>query len=103
MNWLETQDAATHQWVESGSSNDVNAVLSRYKDDMGLRPPTPQERNLEKARAVAEPKMPKARSQNVNAEKRTWTVEEIMRMPNKDFVKHQNDILKAMEQGAIRR
>lgn len=103
LNWLDTQDASTHQWVESGSSNDVNAVLSRFKDEMGLRPPTPQERSLEKARAVAEPKMPKARSQNVNAEKRTWTVEEIMRMPNKDFVKHQKDILKAMEQGAIRR
>ena len=103
LNWLDAQDASTHQWVESGSSNDVNAVLSRFKDEMGLRPPTPQERSLEKARAVAEPKMPKARSQNVNAEKRTWTVEEIMRMPNKDFVKHQKDILKAMEQGAIRR
>lgn len=103
MNWLETQDAATHNWVEQGSSNDVNAVLSRYKDDMGLRPPTPQERSLEKARAVAEPKMPKARSQNVTGEKRNWTVEEIMRMPNKEFQKHQRDILKAMEQGAIRR
>jgi len=103
MNWLETQDASTHQWVEQGSSNDVNAVLSRFKDEMGLRPPTPQERSLEKARAVAEPKMPKARSQNVTGEKRNWTVEEIMRMPNKDFVKHQNEILKAMEQGAIRR
>ena len=103
MNWLEEQDASTHKWVEQGSSNDVNAVLSRFKDDMGLRPPTPQERSLEKARAVAEPKMPKARSQNVTGGKRNWTVEEIMRMPNKDFVKHQNEILKAMEQGAIRR
>lgn len=103
MNWLETQDASTHQWVEQGSSNDVNAVLSRYKEDMGMRPPTPQERSLEKARAVAEPKLPKARSQNVTGEKRTWSVEEIMRMPNKDFQKHQRDILKAMEQGAIRR
>lgn len=103
MNWLDTQDASTHQWVEQGSSNDVNAVLSRFKDDMGLRPPTPQERSLEKARAVAEPKMPKARSQNVTGEKRNWTVEEIMRMPNKDFEKHQRDIMKAMEQGVIRR
>ena len=103
MNWLEAQDAATHNWVEQGSSNDVNAVLSRFKDDMGLRPPTPQERSLEKARAVAEPKMPKARSQNVTGEKRTWTVEEIMRMPNKEFQKHQRDILLAMEQGVIRR
>ena len=103
INWLETQDASTHQWVEAGSSNDVNAVLSRFKDEMGLRPPTPQERSLEKARAVAEPKLPKARAQNVTGEKRTWSVEEIMRMPNKDFEKHQRDILLAMEQGAIRR
>jgi len=101
--WLESQDAQIHQWVEAGSSNDVNSVLSKYKADMGMRPPTPQERVLEKAKEVAEPKMPKARKPKVTGDKRTWSVDEIMRMPNHEFEKHQKDILSAMEQGAIRR
>lgn len=102
INWLEVQDASTQQWIERGSSNDVNAVLHRFKADMGMKPPTPQEQALEKARKVAEPKMPKTRKPNTGG-KKTWTVEEIKRMPNKDFERYQGEILKAMEQGAIRR
>lgn len=102
INWLEVQDASTQQWIERGSSNDVNAVLYRFKADMGMKPPTPQEQALEKARKVAEPKMPKTRKPNTGG-KKTWTVEEIKRMPNKDFERYQGEILKAMEQGAIRR
>ena len=101
--WLESQDAQTQHWIDAGSSNDVNSVLSRFKEDMGMRPPTPQERVLEKAKEVAEPKMPKARKPKVTGDKRTWSVDEIMRMPNHEFEKHQKDILSAMEQGAIRR
>lgn len=102
INWLEVQDASTQHWIERGSSNDVNAVLHRFKADMGMKPPTPQEQALEKARKVAEPKMPKTRKPNTGG-KKTWTVEEIKRMPNKDFERYQGEILKAMEQGAIRR
>lgn len=102
INWLEVQDSSTQQWIERGSSNDVNAVLHRFKADMGMKPPTPQEQALEKARKVAEPKMPKTRKPNTGG-KKTWTVEEIKRMPNKDFERYQGEILKAMEQGAIRR
>ena len=102
INWLEVQDTSTQQWIERGSSNDVNAVLHRFKADMGMKPPTPQEQALEKARKVAEPKMPKTRKPNTGG-KKTWTVEEIKRMPNKDFERYQGEILKAMEQGAIRR
>ena len=102
INWLEVQDASTQQWIERGSSNDVNAVLHQFKADMGMKPPTPQEQALEKARKVAEPKMPKTRKPNTGG-KKTWTVEEIKRMPNKDFERYQGEILKAMEQGAIRR
>ena len=102
INWLEVQDGRTHEWVERGSSNDVNAVLYRFKADMGMKPPTPQEQALEKARAVAEPKMPKTRKPKTGG-KKTWTIDEIKRMPNRDFEKYQAEIMKAMEQGAIRR
>lgn len=102
INWLEVQDSRTHEWVERGSSNDVNAVLYRFKADMGMKPPTPQEQALEKARAVAEPKMPKTRKPKTGG-KKTWTIDEIKRMPNRDFEKYQAEIMKAMEQGAIRR
>ena len=50
MNWLEEADAQTKQWVQTGSSNDVNSVLHRFKTDMGMKPPPPQERTLEKAK-----------------------------------------------------
>lgn len=102
INWLEVQDSRTHEWIERGSSNDVNAVLYRFKADMGMKPPTPQEQALEKARAVAEPKMPKTRKPKTGG-KKTWTIDEIKRMPNRDFEKHQAEIMKAMEQGTIRR
>jgi len=102
INWLEVQDPRTHEWVERGSSNDVNAILTRFKVDMGMKPPTPQEQALEKARKVAEPKMPETRKPNTGG-KKTWTVAEFKRMPNRDFEKNQGEILKAMEQGSIRR
>jgi DNA repair exonuclease SbcCD ATPase subunit len=101
--WLEEQDGQTQQWIESGSSNDVNTVLNNFKEYMGIRPPTPQERALERAKGVAEPRLPKARKQNVNGDKKTWSVDDIMRMPNQEFEKHQREILKAMETGSIRR
>jgi len=101
--WLDVQDAQTQAWIESGSSNDVNTVLSRFKEDLGLQPQIkPQETVLQKAKKVAEPKLPKARKQNPNRESRTWSVEEISRMSNSDFMKHQGEILEAMKGGQIR-
>ena len=101
--WLEDQNALTQHWVQYGSSNDVNAVISKFKVDMGVKPATPQERTLERAKAVAEPKMPKARKSNVVGEKKTWTVDEIKRMPNEVFEKHQKEILQSYKDGTIRR
>lgn len=103
MNWLEEADSQTKTWIQEGSSNDVNMVLSRFKADMGQPAPTLQEQALERAKSVAEPKMPKARKSQIKGDKKYWTVEEIMRMPNKTFEKHQSEILKAMESGSIRR
>ena len=103
LNWLEEADSQTKAWIQEGSSNDVNTVLTRFKTDMGAPAPTLQEQALERAKSVAEPKMPKARKSNLKGDKKFWTVDEIMRMPNKMFEKHQSEILKAMESGSIRR
>ena len=103
LNWLEDASSQTKEWIQTGSSNDVNSVLNQFKVDMGEPLPTPQEQTLKRARSVAEPKMPKARKSNLKGEKKNWTVDEIMRMPNEVFEKHQTEILKAMESGSIRR
>jgi len=101
--WLDSQNPQIQEWVNSGTSNDVNAVLSQFKEDLGVKAPTPQESTLERAKAVAEPKMPKARKSNATGERKSWTVDEIMRMPNDVFDKHKNEILEAQSQGRIRR
>lgn len=103
LNWVEESDAQTKQWIQSGSSNDVNSVLTRFKEDLNIKPSTPQEKTLERAKQVAEPKLPKARKSNLKGEKKHWTVDEIVRMPNHLFEKHQDEILKAMNSGGIRR
>lgn len=103
LNWLEDSDSQTKEWIQTGSSNDVNSILDRFKAEMGTPSSTPQEQTLERAKQVAEPKMPKARKSNLNGEKKTWNVDEIMKMPNSEFEKHQSEIMKAMNNGSIRR
>jgi chromosome segregation ATPase len=101
--WLEEQEPQTRAWIESGTSNDVNAVISRFKVSMGIRPPTPQEQNLERAKAVAEPRLPKARKTDQNAStNKVWSADDIARMPNLEFEKHQSEIMKAYAEGRIR-
>ncbi len=100
--WMEQQNGQVHQWVESGSSNDVIAVLTKFKVDSGYAQPTAQERVLAKGRAAAEPKLPKSRKPNTGSGKQTWTVADITRMSNTDFEKNQDAILAAMNQGDIR-
>jgi len=102
LNWLDEQDAPTKQWIQSGSSNDVNTVLHRFKADMGVVVQTPQERALAKAKAVAEPKMPKARKPKTEGGKKVWTVDEIKRMPIAQFEEHQAEIMEAMGTNNIR-
>lgn len=102
LNWLEDQDGATKQWIQTGSSNDVNTVLHRFKADMGVEVQTPQERVLAKAKAVAEPKMPKARKPKTAGGKKVWTIDEIKRMPISQFEEHQAEIMEAMGSNNIR-
>jgi len=100
--WLEDQTPTVQRWVNEGSSNDAISVLSKFKADLGVGEPTPQEKVLEKARKVAEPKLPSARKTNTKSGKKTWTVEEIKQMPNREFEKHQAEILEAYAQNQIR-
>ena len=46
--------------------------------------------------------MPKARRQKVGG-KKTWTVDDITKMPLHEFEKNKDQILKDMSEGAIRR
>lgn len=119
LNWLEEQDRTTKQWIQTGSSNDVNMVLHRFKADMGVEVQTPgvlhrfkadtgvevqtpQERALAKAKEVAEPKLPKARKSETAGGKKVWTVDEIKRMPLAQFEEHQAEIMEAMGSANIR-
>jgi hypothetical protein len=47
--------------------------------------------------------MPKSRKPTTKGGAKNYTVDEIMRMPNHVFEEHQQEILKAMEGGKIRR
>lgn len=100
--WLSDQTQTVQRWVNEGSSNDAVSVLEKFKSDMGIGDPTPQEKVLEKARKVADPKMPSARKTNTSSGKKTWTVEEIKAMPNREFEKHQTEIMEAYAKNQIR-
>jgi chromosome segregation ATPase len=101
--WLEVQDAQVQSWVEAGSSNDVNAALYKFKSDMGFGQPTPQERVLEKAKAAAEPKLPKSRKPDTGAGQTVWSAADIKRMSLQDFEANQDQLMDAWRQGKIRR
>ena len=47
--------------------------------------------------------MPKARKSNMSGGKKSWTVDEIKRMPNELFEKHKREILESYKEGNIRR
>lgn len=103
INWLEAQDKETQQWVDSGSSNDVNAVLHRFKVETGIKSKSPQEVTLERAKKVAEPKLPKARKSNLKGNQKSWSVDSIKNMSHDDFLKQSREILNSMAAGQIRR
>ena len=103
VDWLEVQDASIQNWIESGSSNDVNAALYKFKSDMGFGQPTPQERVLEKAKAAAEPKLPKSRKPDTGAGQTVWSAADIKRMSLQDFEANQDQLMDAWRQGKIRR
>ena len=103
VDWLEVQNAQVQNWIEAGSSNDVNAALYKFKSDMGVGQPTPQERVLEKAKAAAEPKLPKSRKPDTGAGQKVWSRAEIKAMSLKDFEANQDAVMEAWRQDQIRR
>ena len=105
LDWLELQDTQVKYWVENGSSNDAVAVLNKFKADVAptQTSKSPREQVLEKAKAVAEPRLPKARKPEGSAKKRTWTLNDVKSLSNEEFEKYENEIFKAMAEGSIAR
>ena len=101
--WLESQDASVQSWIEAGSSNDVNAALNKFKRDMGIGQQTPQERVLEKAKASAEPKLPKSRKPDTGAGTKVWSTADIKNMSLQDFESNEADLMNAWRSGQIQR
>ena len=84
------------------SSNDVTKVLNDFKSDMGFGKPTPQEQVLDKAKAVAEPKLPKSKP-DTSAGQKVWSAADIKAMSLSDFENYRGEIMEAWAQDNIRR
>lgn len=101
--WLEIQNDEMHRYAEEGSVPEVIYLLNKFKSDMGIGVPTPQERALEKAKAAAEPKLPKSRKPDTGAGNKIWSRDEIKKMSMREFDAHEAEILEAWKRQSIRR
>lgn len=101
--WLEVQNDEMQRYAESGNVPEVVYLLNKFKSDMGFGQPTPQERALDKAKAVAEPKLPKSRKPDTGAGQKIWNASDIKAMSLKDFESHRGEIMEAWKQRNIRR
>lgn len=101
--WLEVQNDDMQRYAERGNVPEVVYLLNKFKSDMGFRQPTPQERALEKAKAAAEPKLPKSRKPDTGAGQKIWSRAEINAMSLKDFEANQDAVMDAWRQDRIRR
>lgn len=101
--WLEGQNDEMHRYAERGSVPEVIYLLNKFKSDMGFGQPTPQERVLEKAKAAAEPKLPKSRKPDTSAGQKVWSAADIKNMSLKDFESNQDALMDAWRRGDIRR
>ena len=101
--WLEVQNDEMHRYAEKGSVPEVIYLLNKFKSDFGYGQPTPQERALEKAKAAAEPKLPKSRKPDTGAGQKVWSAADIKRMSLQDFEANQDALMDAWRQGQIRR
>ena len=101
--WLEVQNDEMHRYAEKGSVPEVIYLLNKFKSDFGYGQPTPQERALEKAKAAAEPKLPKSRKPDTGAGQKVWSAADIKAMSLKDFENHRGEIMEAWRQDNVRR
>ena len=100
--WLERQSPLWQRVAGEGSAAEVVELLDRYKEAIGAASPQQPVSNVERARKVAEPSLPKARKPDPNSGKRIWTREEIRRMPLDEFEKRQTEIDLAYLEGRVR-
>jgi hypothetical protein len=106
--WVARQTPTWQRVAEAGTADEVIELLDRYKAAMGLnedpeQDPTPQrESAVERARKVAEPKLPRSRKPDKNARKKIWSRKEIAAMSLGDYEKHRDDIDRAYIEGRVR-
>lgn len=95
--WLERQTPVWKKVSQNGTADEVVELLSRFKEVLSPRP-------SDRAKALAEPAMPKARRTNTNGEssKKVWSRDEINRLSLAEWAKLEDEIDKAMLEGRIR-
>lgn len=101
--WLEVQNDEMQRYAERGNVPEVVYLLNKFKSDMGFGQQTPQERALERAKAAAEPKLPKSRKPDTGAGQKIWSRAEINAMSLKDWEANQDAVMEAWRQDRIRR
>ena len=101
--WLGRQSRMWQQAATDGDTEDVVALLSKYKKDLGLvsKKTASKEELVEKAKQNVEPSLSKARKQNVSSSKRIWTASEIGKLSDKEFRKLEKEIDQAYEDGRV--
>jgi len=101
--WLERQSRMWRNAASDGDAQDVVALLSKYKQDLGLVSNKVSKKELvEKAKQNVEPSLSKARKQNVGSSKRIWTAQEIGKLSDKEFRKLEKEIDQAYTDGRVR-
>lgn len=95
--WLERQTPVWKKVAQNGTAEEVVELLSRFKEVLSPRP-------SDRAKAVAEPAMPRARKANTNSDssKKVWTRDEINRLSLSEYAKLEEEIDRAMLEGRIR-
>lgn len=101
--WLGRQSRMWQQAATDGDTEDVIALLSKYKKDLGLvsKKTASKEELVEKAKQNVEPSLSKARKQNVSSSKRIWTASEIGKLSDKEYLKFEKEIDQAYEDGRV--
>lgn len=101
--WLERQSGMWRNAAKEGEAEDVIALLSKYKTDMGLVSKTVSKAELvEKAKQNVEPSLSKARKQNLGSSKKVWTAQEIGKLSDKQFAKLEKEIDLAYAEGRVK-
>lgn len=115
--WVSRQGRLRQRAAEEGTAEEVIELIDAYKQDMGIakpgvqedststpepNPPQSESSNVERARRLAEPSPPRARTPDPNAGKRIFTAEEIRKMPLSEYEKLADEIDQATREGRVR-